>query len=93
MLALSGPRLTPSLMECLPVWEWRWLVTDKFLVLLSKTKRRSFSRRKWEVKNTRKNHIFISWLRDSAEKGKVFLVIAEDAQAVLAVITELLKFQ
>lgn len=59
----------------------------------SKRKGCSFTRRHQEGKNASKTHISVSWLRDSAEKGGAFLVIAEDAQEVVAVIAELLRFQ
>lgn len=52
-----------------------------------------FTRREQEGKNISNNHISVSQLRDSVEKGEAFLMAVEDAPEVVAVIAELPRFQ
>lgn len=59
----------------------------------SERKRCSFTRREQEGEGASKTHISLSWLRGSAEKGGVFLVVAEDMQEVVVVRPGLLRFQ
>lgn len=59
----------------------------------SKRKGYSFARREQERKNISNNYMAVSRLRDRIEKKETFLMAAEEALEVVAVIAELLRFQ